>query len=82
MNTIEDKESLYKVMRSGANLREVPELNKLLTEMNISKVSELRELLNSTNTEKIPNCPIVITQEILLNISTINQITIPANRKI
>jgi len=68
MNTIEDKENLYKVMRSGANLREVSELNKLLTEMNISKVSELRELLNSTNTEKIPNCPIVITQEILLSL--------------
>jgi len=68
MNTIEDKESLYKVMRSSVNLKEMSELDKLLTDMNVSKVSELRELLNSTNTENIPNSPIVITQEILLSL--------------
>lgn len=68
MNTIEDKESLYKVMRSGANLKEISELDELLTDMNVSNVSELRELLNATNTDKTPNSPIAITQEILLSL--------------
>jgi hypothetical protein len=68
MNTIEDKESLYKVMRSGANLREMSELNTLLTDMNVSNVSELRDLLESSSIEKISNSPVEITREILLSL--------------